>query len=216
MIRWPLIALLLLPASQGPPELAVQAEGGRVTVRARLVPLKEVLERISLETGVEVVYNGPEPSPLVTVALEDQPEREALPRLLEGLGLNHALQMDASGNRVEILIINEAFGSGPATARSGSRTTGRTLTRQAQPLDPVEEDPLEDSASDEELSDPDDLSPFGAGASYGQPSDPAWTDTPAEGRPDTEAPEFPSDASSPVRARPYLRRPAFPGAASYP
>jgi hypothetical protein len=216
MNRWSLILLLLLPAAQDPPDLAVQAEGGRVTVRARLVPLKKVLDRIAQETGVEVVYNGPEPSPLITVTIEDQPEREVLPRLLEGLGLNHALQMDASGDHVEILIINEAFGAGPASARSGGRTARRTPPPQAQPLGAVDEDPLEELAPDEVPPDPDELPPFGGGAYSGQPPDSEWTDTPADEGLDNEAPEFPSDASSPVRAGPYLRRPVFPGAASYP
>jgi hypothetical protein len=214
MIRWLIILLLLLPVRESSPQLQVQAQDGRVTIAAQEVPLKVVLDRLAQETGVEVVYEGPEPSPLVTVTIEDQPEREALTRILEGLGLNHALQMDASGHRVEMVIIQEPFGSGPATVRTqNSPATGFRRPAPA-PRTPGESAP-EYEDPDEELLGPDGLPAYAAAAPYDDPSGAAWPDAPQSDWPDAEEPEFPSDASSPVPpgSVPY---PRFPGPASYP
>ena len=213
MIRCLLILLLLLSAPQSPPDLTVQAEDGRVTVRARAVPLKEVLDRLSQETGVEVVYEGPEPSPLITVTIEDQPEREALPRILEGLGLNHALQMDASGRRVEMVIIQEAFGSGPATVAPRGRTTARALQRQGPELGTPDENSFDDPGPDDEY--PGGPPAFAEGAPYDEAADPGWTGSPEAGRSDVEGPEFPVDASTPIPPGP-VPYPLYPRAASYP
>jgi hypothetical protein len=210
MIRYLLILLLLLPAPQTSPDLTVQAQDGRVTVLARAVPLKEVLDRISRETGLEVFYEGPEPSPLITVTIKDRPEREALLGILEGLGLNHALQMDIDGLRVEMLIIEAAYGSGPATAMSRGPTTAGQPRRQARPPNIPGRSSPADTGPGEEFLDPDGL-PY-LDAPYDDASDPAWSDTSEDEWLD-EAPDFPADASSPIPpgSVPY---PLFPGAAS--
>ena len=208
-----LLLLLLLPVRQSPSELEVHASEGLLTVRARAVPLEEVLERLSRETGVRVIYEGPRPSPLITISIENQPERTALVQILEGLGLNHVIQMDASGRRVETLMVDEPFGSGPAAATS----RGQPATRTFQPPEPQAIVPAEsgfenESPPESEGPDGDYLVPGGlpADAASGGFEDPLEPPLP-----DVEPPEFPTDASSPIppASVPY---PVFPGAASEP
>jgi hypothetical protein len=197
MSRW-LVAVLFLVLTPGRDlDLDVQVVEGRVTLRAEAVPLTDVLDRLSQETGTKVIYEGPEPAPLVTVSIEGRSERETLARLLEGLGLNHVFQMDASGRRVEKLIINDTFGSGPATSARRAPTARRRPTPRAPAAGPVQA-PYDDGR------DP-----------YDDASPPEWQDAPEAGWLDTEPPGFPADASSP-NPQGFIRYPVFPRYASFP
>jgi hypothetical protein len=209
MNLWLFILLLFPLGNQSPAGLEVQADDGLVTVRAQAIPLTEVLDRLSEETGAKVVYEGPQPPPLVTVVIERRPVREALTRLLEGLGLNHAFQMDASGRHVEMLIIDEAFGSGPDTATTRGRRPTRTFFRGAPPSDAAEPDTPDDTDTDEDLSGPGGFPAYAGGTPSGEPGELAGP----EG--DWEPPEFPADASSPIPPG-FVPRPVFPGVASQP
>jgi hypothetical protein len=185
-----LVLLLLLPEVPGlSADLEVRAEMGLVTVRARAVPLNDVLQRFCLQTGTELVYEGPQPSPLISVSLKDVPEAEVPTRLLEGLGLNYAYETDATGRRVKTLIIGETFGSGPA----GGASRPSPATRFGRPF----------PAFRRGVS-----PPAIAGEEQGSPTDDSFDASPPPGE---GGPPFTPGASPEGMARPV-----FPGDPSHP
>jgi hypothetical protein len=76
-----------------------------VTVVATASPVSEVLDRLARQTGMKVTYEGAIPRTLVTTRIQRATPAEAVLALLEGLGLGYALRMDASGSRVESLLM---------------------------------------------------------------------------------------------------------------
>jgi hypothetical protein len=221
---------LLASALQSlPNDLDVRAQSGVVTIRAHAAPLSEVLDRLSRASGFKLVYEGPRPSLLVTTSLQELPEAEGVRRLLEGLGLNYALQTDTAGRRVVVLIVSGSVAPTPSPARAGSASANASFVR---PPDVDEPAPL--GMPDADVSDDSNVEPgfppgsvferppgmegagqgAGAGASpgagpgpghsgFGAPSPSALPD---RGLP---APSFPGQASLP--APPY-----FPPEASNP
>jgi hypothetical protein len=230
MTRSLLVLLLLLPElSSVSADLEIRAQRGLVSVRAQAVPLTEVLGQLCEKTGAELVYEGPRPSPLVTVNIENAPEGELPGRILEGLGINYAYQMDASGKRVERLIVGETFGSGP----SGTTSRPSTLARFGPPLPSAEGEsaPADDSryGSPDESSPVDNAVPLTPGASpesfgeYGSPDEPSLeggsgpsSTSGASSGGLAHPPEFPADASSPFPPSPPIPYPVFPGDPSNP
>lgn len=204
-LRWWLVVPLLFLSGprSGSADLDIQAKNGQLTLRVRAVPLVDVLERLSHQTGLKVVYEGRRPSQLITANMEGLSETEALSRLLEGLDVNYAFQTDASGRRVELLIISGSSGSGPSTASSRAPSPARAVTgRDAEPPEPEappslgegQGDPLESADADPAL----------LPGVYVEPSDPfSESGEPAP-------PSFPSEASYPAPL------PFFPPYASYP
>jgi hypothetical protein len=96
----------------------VRQEGERVSVRAEAAPLSEVLDRLSKQLGMKVVYEGAPPRALVTASLSDRTPAEAVLGILEGLGLDYLARMDKTGTRVEALILSApgaASGTSPAS-----------------------------------------------------------------------------------------------------
>src|SRR5258708_4322836 len=95
--------LVALPASAA--DVSVSVTEGRVDLSATAAPIADVLERLSKQTGMKVVYEGPAPRQLVTVSLHGRSPAEAVLGLLEGQGLNYILIGDASGERVQTLMM---------------------------------------------------------------------------------------------------------------
>lgn len=205
MIRLLLAFLLILPAMQAPPDVVVESRDGRLTIVARGVSLKDALDAISRETGVKVIYRGPDPPPVVTVTLEDLSEREALVRMLEGLALNLALKTDASGRHVDMLIVEDSYGSGPATPSARAPSVQGVRSRMVRPSSVSEVFPGD-------VSEAGGFDDTGVGAA-GDPADPAWEDGSGEDWLE-ERPRFPAEASIPLPPGlvPY---PVFPGYASH-
>lgn len=101
--------------------LEVVAHGDQVSVRAHGVPVSRILDRLAQQTGMKVTYESSPPSQPVTATLEDLPVREAVVRLLEGLGVGYVFRTDASGQRVETLIVSGGAASGTSTASVASQ-----------------------------------------------------------------------------------------------
>jgi len=160
-------------------DLEVQATNGLVTVRAGAAPLAEVLDRLSRETGMKLVYEDGRPSQLITVTIEGLSEAEAVTRILEGRGLSYYLfQMDTSGRHVEILIIKGTSGSGAPAVPSRAPSTAGGF--EGQPLKPA-------------YSSPPGRSPLDLGA----PSFPVPASNPTPPGAAVPPPQFPRDASNP-------------------
>jgi hypothetical protein len=118
-MRWVLPALLALfqalPPAGG---LEVSAREGLVTVRANRVPLSRILDRMAQQTGMKVTYESGPPSQQVTATIEGVAPREAVVRLMEGLGVAYVFRTDVSGQRVETLIVSDGGSSGTQAASS--------------------------------------------------------------------------------------------------
>jgi hypothetical protein len=108
-------APLVLLAGSARAEVQVALRDGRVDVAARSAPLSEVLDRLGQQTRMEVTYDGAPPRQLVTATVEAATPAQAVLAVLEGLGVNYALQLDASGREVRsLLVIAPKTGSAPA------------------------------------------------------------------------------------------------------
>ena len=118
MGRFPMAAVLALclatPLRAG---VEVTKSGDRLDVTAAQAPISEVLDGLARKTRMKIVYEGSAPRTPVTVELRGRTQAQAVLGVLEGLGLNYALVLDASGTEVETLMI---VGTGPRTASDGS------------------------------------------------------------------------------------------------
>jgi hypothetical protein len=151
------LPLLSLPAALAR-EIDVRASGVRLTVHARAAPLTEVLDQVSRRTGMKVVYDGRPPRHVVSVAIDDAGQADAVLKLLEGLGINYALALDHGGQRVETLIITGAVRSDFATDEPPSRPQPpfrvaeppkSVVLRGAPPRPAPTEDPDDDADGDD-------------------------------------------------------------------
>jgi len=212
--RWWLGALLLV--ASGPPsgfaDLDIQARNGLLTLRARAVPLTDVLQSLSRETGLKVVYEGPRPSHLVTASIVDLPEVEAVSQLFEGLGVNYAYKADTSGKRVELLIVSGTTTSGTTTSGLSEPPQGRSQAPSFRA--PAMETPEPESPAGDDQGDspePPEVDPAASPGLGGRvPPLPLPNPGSSSGSGEVAPPAFPSQASNPVP-------PAFfPPGASYP
>src|SRR5260221_14084345 len=155
MRRCSMAALFLFLAGRSAwADLDVQSKDGLLTVRARAVPLVKVLDWLSRETGMKLVYMGGRPSQAITLNIEGLSESEAVSRILEGLGLSYLFQMDPSRRRVVTLIIDETSrpssptspSKGPTPARSLGDASSRQMPSERS-LPPEEEDDIPDSTA---------------------------------------------------------------------
>jgi hypothetical protein len=223
MVPLRLATLVFLSALQtASADMDVEVKGGLLTVRARAVPLAQLLDRLSVETGMKLTYDGRRPSQLMTINIEHLSEAEAVGRIFEGLGINYALQTDASGRRVERLIIADAVGSVPLAPASTTLPPRQAIAGQAQESAPLEESapPEEDQSSNIQATSE---LPMSGGVERERPPAPIPTPLgPAFSSPGMTpgfpafsspgmVPGFPNPASNP-----FPFRPPFPGDASNP
>lgn len=150
-----LCCVVFASASFASAEVVIKTANGRLDLRANTSPLSEVLDQLSRQTGMKVVYEGPIPRQLVTVALERRTPAEAVLALLEGLGLNYALVMDRTGSRVQTLLMEGAAPSAPVSAAPAAPSRPAfTPTRVAPPPasspDTVEEPETEEPPGEDE------------------------------------------------------------------
>jgi len=142
---------LLLAAGTASADVQVRLVDGRVDVQATAAPLADVLDRIARQTGMKVVYEGPAPRFLVSLSLERRTPAEAVLGTLEGLGLNYALQLDATGTRIQTLVM---AGATSPSASFRSTSTPAPVSRPVPPpissADAVEEPEVYDEPVEEE------------------------------------------------------------------
>lgn len=97
------LVLALAPPMRGGVEIV--SAGDRFDVTAFQAPLSEVLEGLARKTRMKVVYEGPAPRASVSVELRGRTSAEAVLGVLDGLGVDYALALDATGTQVETLVI---------------------------------------------------------------------------------------------------------------
>ncbi len=141
--------LLLAVSAQGA-EIDVRATaGGRVSLKVNAAPLSEVLDRLARQTGMKVVYDGVPPRALVRGRqVENATPAEAVADVLEGLGVSYALRLDATGAKVDTLLILGATRSAAAPSPRPAtvpqvRIPGMGAVPLAPPDDADEDTPSE-------------------------------------------------------------------------
>jgi hypothetical protein len=202
------------------------AAGGpsKVELVARAAPLGEVLDRLARQVGMKVVYESGSPRQLVTLSLQGRTPAETVLALLEGQGLNFALQADPTGAGVQTLLVT---GSAPSTgfsgAASGRPAPSASLRRPNAPppgsgpdaMDMEEEEPEEDEPFDQPVVEPQLVTPEGAVVQPGQagpqpdPTAPVPNGAPVP-VPGAQPPNVPPQAprTSPFPVSPFAPQPA--------
>src|SRR5262245_18686809 len=149
-MRTPATLALLTAVAVSTPGMAavdVRVSGQSVDVQATNAPISEVLERLSRQTHMKVVYDGAPPRQTVTLDLRGRTPVEAVTAALEGQGVNYALSMDPSGTRVETLLVSGTAAAGPSRPggeerRTIAREIPQESIQQDEPETVVEEDPV--------------------------------------------------------------------------
>jgi hypothetical protein len=150
-------ALLLAVSAHGAEVDIRPAANGRVSLKVNAAPLSEVLDRLARLTGMKVVYDGVPPRALVRGRqVENATPAEAVADVLDGLGVSYALRLDASGAKVDTLLVLGATRSAtappPRPAVPPVRIPGMGGVPVAAPDDSDEEAPseqAEDPAADQ-------------------------------------------------------------------
>lgn len=92
-----------------------------MTLKARAVPLWQVLDRLAGEGGMTVSYDGPKPSGRVTATLEAPSAKELLVKVLRGQPVSYAFWPDPGGHGAERLLIGLPPPAVPLGASQPSR-----------------------------------------------------------------------------------------------
>ncbi len=216
--------MLLGLALAAPPvaaEVVVRVSGDHVDLTATAAPLADVLDRLARQTGMKVVYEGPAPRQLVTLSLHDRTPTETVLAVFEGLGINYALVADASGARVQTLMVAGSTAASPSSSAPSSTARPSpavpTLRRPFGPppgASPEASEPAFDEGAEEPMADEPDFAglPPGSEAAGGtaapDPSVPnANPQVPAVPPPGTG--HFPTQptTTSPFSPSPFMPQP---------
>ena len=205
------LALVAVPVGA---DVDIQYKEGRVDVRATAAPLAEVLDRLARTTGMKIVQQGVTPTMLLSLSLQGRTPAEAVFGVLEGLGLNYAFVLDASGNRIETLVLAGSSGSRPATAGTSPVPPPAPNPRYApHPSSPppaagpdasddaAEEDPGEEPPPDGDEAEPAPgkaaLPPTPRGSVLQAPAEPVFPSSPFAPRAPVFTPQQPEPQAQP-------------------
>ena len=148
--------LALAVLGSGAPGLAadcqVERHGDLVSVRARAVPLSEVLDLLALRTGMKVTYEGNRPSARVSLDLNHLTVEQMVFRVLEGQGVDYVAQSDPAGRTVETLLVSGTLKTSAQAAPSRQRLPSTTEWRAAaaSPMGPMVTSALDASPAQQE------------------------------------------------------------------
>jgi len=196
-------SVFLLLASSASAEVMVRVSGDRVDLRVTAAPLADVLDSLGRQTGMKVVYEGPPPRQTVTVTLENRSHAQAVVDLLDGQGLNYAVVANASGTRVETLLIAGTAGAGTSRGAS-SAPAYRPVPRRPSFRPPPAASP---DATDQGFDEP----PFDE-----PDQEPVDDDSGFDENAPEEAPENPAGVGSPRVVPPGASSPVAPAAPANP
>jgi hypothetical protein len=147
-MRWGVLPALFL-AAQASAEIQVHVSNGRVDLQATGAPLSDVLERLAKQTGMKVTYDGAPQRTPVNLTLTNRTPAETVLGVLDGLGLNYAFRMDATGTRIEALLI---AGTAPTAPAGGLAALPQQRAAPAyRPPEPVVQDEEEAQPADEDV-----------------------------------------------------------------
>jgi len=191
--RYRVLVAALLAGPSAAAEINVRVAEGRVDLSTNAAPVADVLDRLSKQTGMKVVYEGSPPRQLVSVSLSGRTPAEAVVSLLEGLGLNYMLLGDPSGARVQTLMMGGAVPATPSARPASSSSSSRPAPASSPDAENAEE-PEEEAEPAQPNPAPTRSMPAGL---PGAPSNPAGSVQPG---------------SPPALNAPGLPTPGLPGA----
>lgn len=140
----------LLAAGPAAAEVTIAVNQGRVNLDARSAPLSDVLDRLARQTAMQVTYEGTPPRNLVTASVAAATPAQAVLSVLEGLGVNYAIQLDASGSQVRTLLLVSARTTGAAGAAGPTRATPAEVSPRMAPPPPMDDEDEAPMADDDE------------------------------------------------------------------
>ena len=144
-----MLTLVLLAARDLRAGVDVRVTGDRVDVFAQNAPISEILEGLSRQTHIKLVYEGSPPRQLMSVDLKDRTPAEAVLAVLDGQGLAYAVALDRTGTRVQTLLMS-------AGAPAPAAPTGPTPRAvPSVPERPVRESVVEDQPLDDGMAEQD-------------------------------------------------------------
>jgi hypothetical protein len=157
-VAW-LLASVLVMADALSPELEIRAAGGEVTIHAQNLPLSQILDRLSSATGMKLTYEGARPTMPVTVSVDGISEAEAIVKLMEGLGVSYVFRTDATGQRVDLLIVT---GAGAGALVAAGKPSGSAEKSSEEPVPDYGHIPVDPGGTEEaaEQEKPDANSPY--------------------------------------------------------
>jgi hypothetical protein len=137
---------------------AVVYEDGLLAIRCADAPLGHLLDQVKAVTGMDLIFEGAAPTARLTAHLEAQPMSLALPRLLEGTGVDYLLVADgADPRRVATLYVGGVKAGVPAAATPASAASRRAARpRGAPPMAEPEALPIPEAPPEPEPSSDDD------------------------------------------------------------
>lgn len=145
MRRFWLVVALALATRASAAEADVRVAGGRVEIKAVAAPVSQILDRLSQQTGMRVIYDGAPPRAVVSITRSYPTPAAAVMDVLLGLGLNYALMLDPTGTRVQtLMMVASSGGSAPAVPARP------TPMMPAMPTPPPELAPDQDEKDEEE------------------------------------------------------------------
>ena len=150
------LTLLLLAAPDARAGVEVRVNGDRVDIMAMNAPLADVLEGLSRQTKIKLVYEGAPPRQLVSVDLKDRTPAEAVLAVLEGQGLAYAVALDPTGTRVQTLLMSAASTAPAGPGAPAPRVVPSPPERPIPVRESVVEEPLEDGTMEPDVELPPD------------------------------------------------------------
>lgn len=175
--RYGVLAATLLAGSAAAAEINIRVAEGRVDLSTNAAPVADVLDGLSRQTGMRVVYEGVPPRQRVSVSLAGRTPAEAVVGLLEGLGLNYMLLGDPSGTRVQTLMMG-----GAAPSAASPHSASPSPSSRPAPVASADADEAEEPEEVPALAQP---NPAASG------SGPAGLPSPAQGSPALPPPRIP-------------------------
>jgi hypothetical protein len=203
---------LLLAAALAAAPAEVVVRPGRVEVSSSGTPLAEVLQKLGTATGMKVVIEGPAPRQPLRAHVVATTPAEAVLALLEGQALSYALLYDATGTRIETLLIAEPSAAGTPRTAAAATPAPRGRPRLARPSQEMDDDEEPDPDLEEPAEPPVEVPEETSEAPEATPVAPGSPAAPASPLGPMPGPNFPRSPFTPgPEAAPLF--PAPPGAA---
>jgi hypothetical protein len=155
---------LILATAAHSGEVDVQISGaGRVSLRVTSAPLSEILDRLARQTGMKVIYDGAPPRTVVRGRqVDNATPADAVANVLEGLGVSYALRLDATGAKVDTLLVLGATKSA-AVGSPVPRPSAPAVRVPGLPMPPQPDDADEEATVEEAEDASEDARPTGRG-----------------------------------------------------
>jgi hypothetical protein len=133
------VTVLLLPAPELRAGVEIRVSGERIDVQATNMPLSEILDGLSRQAHMKIVYEGPPPRQLVSVNIQGRTPAEAVLAILEGQGVAYAVALDKTGTRVDTLLMAGALPIPTTSAALPPPVPERRVVREPAPEEPLED-----------------------------------------------------------------------------